>query len=77
MEEQIATTFLQLQSATHDNVVILNIEEISNINIDEDGEGTEVTMKNGNRYNIKERISVIKTLLTNYSSILTLKQSYT
>jgi len=73
MEEQIATTFLQLQSATHDNVVILNIEEISNINIDEDGEGTEVTMKNGNRYNIKERISVIKTLLTNYSSILTLK----
>ena len=77
MEEQIATTFLQLQSATDDSVVILNIEEISNINIDEDGEGTEVTMKNGNRYNIKERISVIKTLLTNYSSILTLKQSYT
>jgi len=77
MKEQAVTTFLQLQSATHDDVVILNIEEISNINIDEDGEGTEITMKNGDHYNVKERISIIRILLANYSSILASKQYHT
>jgi len=55
----------------------LNIEEISNINIDEDGEGTEITMKNGDHYNVKERISIIRILLANYSSILASKQYHT